>query len=431
MAGRKGLLFLANSLFIVWGGAASFLLLGAFSMLISLLAIGVIRFKTRWALALALILTITPLAVTKYTMFFIHAINTVMDLHVAAPSFIIPMGISFVTFEAISLLVDIFKGKISRTPSPLDIYIYLTFFPTITSGPILRYDEFETGLRSAPLSRDVSTALERICLGLCKKVLVADKIAVLADSYFDGTALGNSYSAMGLWMGSMAYSLQLYFDFSGYSDMAIGIGGLLGFNIRENFNRPYQACGISDFWRRWHLSLTQWFRDYIYIPLGGNRCSPLRHIQNLLVVWLLTGIWHGANWTFILWGLAYFVFLVAEKSILKSGIQLPRLVKHAYTLFIVNLLWVPFRAKDLSTAFQYMAGMFGGGVGVIEKRAIRFVPFMLLAIALCLPWENILHRFNGRQEVLFLKNAVLVILTGLALCSLINSSYAPYIYGNF
>lgn len=175
-------------------------------------------------------------------------------------------------------------------------------------------------------------------IGLCKKVLIADKIAVLADYYFDGIAKGNTYSVWGLWIGSAAYTLQLYFDFSGYSDMAIGIGGLLGFKIPENFNKPYQSGSIREFWRRWHISLCTWFRDYVYIPLGGNRCSVIKHVRNMLIVWLLTGIWHGANWNFVIWGLGYFILLIAENYIAPLKNIGKHWYGHIYSLFFVNLL---------------------------------------------------------------------------------------------
>lgn len=428
---RKVLFLLSNSLFLVWGGAGSFLMLCAYAVLICLLALFVSRNRSRWALAVSAVLAAAPLIVIKYTLFIINTINGLTGFHASAPSIIVPTGISFVSFEALSLLADIFRGKIDRNPSLLNTYLYLTFFPTVTSGPILRYDKFEGGLNNPWAECDYTDAIERIVVGLCKKVLVADKIAALADYYFDGTALGNRYSCLGLWIGSIAYTLQLYFDFSGYSDMAIGIGKLLGFDIPENFDRPYQAGSISDFWKRWHISLTKWFRDYIYIPLGGNRCSKSRHIINMLAVWLLTGIWHGADWTFILWGLGYFILLTAEKYFPQKLSQTPNVIGHLYTLFFVNLLWVPFRASGLTAAARYVRGMFGGGTGAIEEKAVRFLPFLALTIILCFPWKKLFSGFSQKKWFVFLKGAALIILVGLAMCAMVNSSYAPYIYGNF
>ena len=428
---RKVLFFLANCLFLAWGGAGSFLVLCVFSFLVYLLTALVYRFRSRKVLALSILITAVPLVVLKYTVFIINMINSVTGTETAAPSFVIPTGISFITFEAISLLADIFRGKVDKKPGLINTFLYLTFFPTVTSGPILRYKDFQGGLYNTAISPDYNTAIERIAIGMCKKLLVADKIAVLADYYFDGTAMGNRYSILGLWLGSIAYTLQLYFDFSGYSDMAIGIGQLLGFNIKENFDKPYQAYSISDFWNRWHISLTSWFRDYIYIPLGGNRCSRNRHIMNMLVVWLVTGLWHGADWTFIIWGLGYFILLTAEKYRPQKWIHRGSVFSHIYTLFFVNLLWVPFRAKNLSTAALYLRGMFGGGKGMIEEKAVHFLPSLILIVLLCFPWEKLLSGLFRKKWFVFLRQAVLIILVCWAICALINSSYAPYIYGNF
>lgn len=440
---RSLLFLLANTLFLVWGGAGSLLFLCAFAVLVWLLSILVSRVGSRWALALSLVLTAAPLVVVKYKAFLIRTVNAVTGSGREVPSLFVPTGISFVTFEAVSLLVDLYRGKIEQRPSLVRTYLYLTFFPTVTSGPIIRFGEFEGGLRDRMAGCDYAAAMERIAVGLCKKVLIADKMAYLADYYFDGTALGNSYSCIGLWIGSIAYTLQLYYDFSGYSDMAVGIGQLLGFRIRENFNAPYQAASISDFWNRWHMSLTQWFRDYVYIPLGGNRCSAGRHILNMLAVWLLTGIWHGADWTFILWGLGYFVLLTGEKYLGQGKKQGKRqgekrgekpginIIGHLYTLFFVNLLWVPFRASGLGAAGRYVRGMFGGGTGPIEEKAVHFLPFLAVAVLLCLPWKKLLAGLRQKKWFQYASGALLIVIVFLAVCAMVNSSYAPYIYGNF
>ena len=428
---RKILLLMVNCIFLIWGGTGGFLILCAYSVLIYLLSAAVYRIKSPGTLALSLILAAAPLIAIKYTVFIINTINTVLRTNTAVPKVIVPIGISFVTFEAISLLADLYKGKISRNPSPLNTFLYLTFFATVTSGPILRYDRFEEGLSCSTSTCEYTSSIERIIIGLSKKVLIADKLAYIADYYFDGTALGNRYSSIGLWVGAIAYTLQLYYDFSGYSDMAVGIGGLLGFDITENFNRPYQAASISDFWRRWHISLTQWFRDYVYIPLGGNRCSVYRHIFNMLVVWLLTGIWHGSDWSFVIWGLGYFVLLALEKYVPLKPVLNSKIISHVYTLFFVILLWVPFRAENLAVSSDYIRGMFGAGSGMIEEKAVRFLPFMSLAIILCFPWEKVFSRFHSGRWFALLKGLVIIALGALAVCGMANLSYAPYIYGNF
>jgi D-alanyl-lipoteichoic acid acyltransferase DltB (MBOAT superfamily) len=308
--------------------------------------------------------------------------------------------------------------------------LYLLFFPTVTSGPIFRFRNFKDGLNGKINVSNYGNAIDRIIIGLSKKVLVADKIAVLADYYFDGVAAGVSYSSLGLWIGSIAYTLQLYFDFSGYSDMAIGIGQLMGFDICQNFNDPYQANSISDFWKRWHISLSQWFRDYVYIPLGGNRCTKKRHILNLLIVWILTGIWHGADWSFVLWGFGYFVLLTVEKYVPAMKKIGNHWYGHVYALFFINFLWIPFRADNLYVAFQYISGLFGKSGGV-ERKAITFLPYMAIAICLCLPWKRLLEQYKSKKLWLALKGCVMLVLAGLAFCAVVNASYAPYIYGNF
>jgi D-alanyl-lipoteichoic acid acyltransferase DltB (MBOAT superfamily) len=351
---------------------------------------------------------------------------------VNAPKLVVPVGISFYTFEAVSLLCDIRMRKIKEKVSLSDVYLYLLFFPTVTSGPIFRFRDFRDGMNGKLNLSGYGSAIDRIIIGLSKKVLVADKIAVLADYYFDGVASGNNYSCPGLWIGSITYTLQLYFDFSGYSDMAIGIGKLLGFDICENFNNPYQANSISDFWKRWHISLSQWFRDYVYIPLGGSRCSKSRHILNLFIVWVLTGIWHGADWSFVVWGLGYFVLLALEKYV-------PAMKKignywygHIYALFFINLLWVPFRADNLSVTLRYVSGMFGAnGALALEGKAIAFLPFLAVAVCLCFPWKKWLERYEQNKPYKILKGSAMIVLTAMAVCAVINSSYAPYIYGNF
>ncbi|MDO4219256.1 MAG: MBOAT family O-acyltransferase [Synergistaceae bacterium] len=389
------------------------------------------KLKNRWIVTVSLILAILPLIFVKYSIFVINNINALMRLHIPIPSIIVPMGISFFTFEAVSLLVDVFKGKV-KDISLLHTYLYLSFVPTVTSGPIIRYSEFISGLEEPLFEADsYLNAVERIILGLGKKVLIANKIAILANYYFDGVAIDNNYSTIGLWIGSIAYTIQLYFDFSGYSDMAIGIGKLMGFTLRENFDKPYQASSISDFWKRWHISLTQWLRDYIYIPLGGNRCRISRHIFNMFVIWILTGIWHGADWSFVIWGLGYFVLLTIEKYVPIFNKISSSIIGHIYTLFFVNLLWIPFRAKNLSVTCRFLKGMFFGGTGIVEDKAIRFLPFLVMAISLCLPWNRWLTRFDKNHYFKMIKMMLLIIIFILALCAVVNSSYAPYIYGNF
>lgn len=427
---RIMLIALANCVFLIRGGAGSFLFICAFAVIIRLFSLLISKIKKRWILALCIVFAVMLLVFFKYTVFLIGMMNPLSDSKAWTSSIVVPIGISFVTFEAVSLLADIYRGKTDEVPGIIDTWLYLSFFPTVTSGPIIRFDEFEGGLTSPSFSFDRAASIERIAVGLCKKTLIADKVAILADYYFDGIASGSSYSAAGLWLGSIAYTLQLYFDFSGYSDMAIGIGQLMGFDIRENFNSPYQADSISDFWKRWHMSLTQWFRDYVYIPLGGNRCRKLRHVFNMLVVWFVTGLWHGADWTFILWGLGYFILLTAEKYVPVMKKITGNIAGHIYTLFFVDLLWIPFRSDNMSAAVRYIRGMFAGGL-LIEDKAVRFMPLLVLAVLLCFPWNRLLSRFADKKWFCVIKGVTMIILTAFAICGAVNSTYSPYIYGDF
>lgn len=426
------LIILANSLFYVWGGIGIFAFLFFFSVFVKFFSIIIDKTKNKLLFGIIISTTLTPLILVKYLAFIISNVNSLFHLDIYSPNLVMPIGISFFTFEAISLLSDIYAERIDEKVSLISIYGYLSLFPTVTSGPIIRYQQFSRGFIGGIEYKNYNVQIERIVIGLCKKVLIADKIAVLADYYFDGVKAGNSYSCAGLWIGSIAYTLQLYFDFSGYSDMAIGMGTMLGFDMGENFNKPYQASSISQFWKRWHISLSQWFRDYVYIPLGGNRCKVSRHIFNMLIVWLLTGIWHGADWSFVIWGMGYFVLLIVEKYIPVMKKIETSWIGHFYTLFFVNLLWIPFRASSLRDASNYILGMIGiGSSSVIESNAIRFIPYLAVAVLLCFPLSKFFNRFEKKMWYGVIRGICILVLAGLAVCAVVNTSYAPYIYGNF
>lgn len=426
------LVILMNSIFYIWGGISAFFFVVVFSFMVWLFGRIIAGNKRKSLFIIMVCMALLPLMRVKYAGVVVGNLNSLFGGRLPYPEIMIPLGISFFTFEAISLLSDIYWGKIADKVSFLEVYSYLTFFPTVTSGPIMRFGDFKKGLTNEICTTSYDGAIEKILLGLGKKVLIADKLAVLANYYFDGMTAGNTFSCAGLWVGSVAYTLQLYFDFSGYSDMAMGIGQLLGFKIGKNFNSPYQANSISDFWRRWHISLSQWFRDYVYIPLGGNRCSVSRHILNLFVVWFLTGIWHGTGLSFIMWGMGYFLLLTGEKYIPFMKNMGTKWYGHIYALFFINLLWVPFRADSLTVALKYLAGMFGiGSSGILESRAVAFMPYLFMAAALCFPWEKVVEKYLQNRVCKFLKGIVMIVLFVLAVSAVISSSYTAYIYGNF
>ncbi len=414
--GRLILCVISNVVFYIWGGYKAFLL----SLAICLITWGLQHLvakypKSHWALISSVIIA-TPLFISKYLW-----------------DFFAVMGLSFYTFEAISLIVDTFKEEDHKQRSLLEIFHYMFFFPTVSQGPIIRIKCFEEGLHRNPAVADFNTGVRRFVIGLGKKVLVADKIAPLADYYFNGVSAGNNYSCFGLWMGSIAYTLQIYFDFSGYSDMAIGIAKLLGFNLPENFNAPYMATSIKDFWTRWHISLSTWFRDYLYIPLGGNRAGEIRTIINMLVVWLVTGIWHGNDLSFIVWGLGFFLLLIFEKFGGKVSALITRgKIGHIYTLFSINLLWVFFRSSSLFASVKYLEGLFNVGSGMkIEKIAIRYVPFIIVMSLLCMPWNKIKLLYVNNRIVKMAGDICLIAILILSVCAITNTTYAPFIYGKF
>lgn len=416
---KKTMIIFANIIFYIWGGSQAFLLVLAICLLAYCACKIIEKKKNKWLLLFFCVVIIIPLIESKYTGVFSN------------DNVVLPLGISFYTFTALSCVIDIYNAKTSHVPTFMEMFMYICFFPCISSGPIVRFENFAEGLKRPVELVGLNVGVELLVIGLCKKVLVADKLSPLVAYYFDGVAMGNEYSSLGLWIGSIAYSMQIYFDFSGYSEMAIGIAKMLGFEIPMNFNKPYQANSIQDFWRRWHISLSTWFRDYIYIPLGGSKCSVWKQIRNMLVVWIVTGLWHGADISFLVWGLGYFLLLVGEKYIKPLKEIGNKWCGHIYTLFFVNLLWVPFRAVDMETATKYVKGMFCITLKSIEGKAIEYIPILLVGGALCLPWNKIVGKYLHGYGSIVLKSIILIVFLYIAICAVVNATYTPYIYGNF
>lgn len=312
--------------------------------------------KKRW-LSAAVIIDILLLGIFKYVSFISENIALLAKNDSLIISIVLPIGISFFTFQMMSYVFDVYYGNAAAQKNPLYVALYITLFPQLIAGPIVRYIEVEEDILARTETRaDFSQGFRRFVYGLGKKILIANFVAQIADNVFDSLV---HPSVLMAWLGAIAYTLQIYFDFSGYSDMAIGLGKMFGFRFSENFNYPYIAKNITDFWRRWHISLSTWFRDYVYIPMGGNRVKKSRWIWNLFVVWLLTGIWHGANWTFVLWGLFYFVVLLIEK--LTGFTKKIGVLSYIYTSVVVIIAWVFFRAADISSGFTYLGHMVGVG----------------------------------------------------------------------
>ena len=431
---RNIFLFLASIIFYAWGEPVYVLLMLSSITVNWLFGRCIMAGKNSTVIAaLAVVYNLAFLFVFKYLDFAITNCNNLLSLSIPLFGIELPIGISFYTFQAMSYVIDVKRKPELAQRSLLNVGLYIACFPQLIAGPIVRYETVAQQIRERTESwNDVTVGLRRFLWGLAKKVILANNLAKFADLAFDGTELSTALA----WLGAAAYMLQIYFDFSGYSDMAIGLGRMFGFRFDENFNYPYAASGITDFWRRWHISLSTWFRDYVYIPLGGNRVRPARHILNLFLVWLLTGIWHGANWTFILWGLIYFLLLMLEKyTPLK---RVPKLFGHLYTLLAVCLCWVLFRAASLSSALEYLKAMFGAApLGIWDGNASivltnGFVYFLLGAI-LSFPIVPFFAKkpFVQKPVVQYLLAFFQLLVFLLTIGFILSSSYDPFIYFNF
>ena len=371
------------------------------------------------------------LAVFKYADFAIRTVNALCGLHLPLTGIALPIGISFFTFQGLSYVIDVYREPKMVSHSFKKVLLYIAFFPQLIAGPIVKYHDVEQEIDSRRTTpQETALGIRRFICGLSKKLLLSNALGQMADTVFALPA--GEIGMLAGWTGAICYALQIYFDFSGYSDMAIGLGRMFGFHFRENFNYPYTATTIKEFWRRWHISLSTWFRDYVYIPLGGNRCSPARHIFNLLAVWTLTGFWHGANWTFMAWGLYFGVLLILEKKFLAGLVtRLPSVLQHVYALFFIVIGWVVFRSDSMGLAVQYIGSMFTSGVPrnrfVIEY-LVRFWPYLLFGVVLSVP---IFPRLQATRVWRVLELPVLAGLLLLCMMNLLASSYNPFIYFRF
>ena len=394
----------------------------------------------RWRLAClipAVMIDIGAIAFFKYGDFALVNIEALLGIPTPRIGLPLPIGISFFTFQIMSYTIDVYRGEVPAQRSLLKLTTYVALFPQLVAGPIVRYQtiaqELDDREESLPLFAE---GLHRFIWGLGKKVIFANSMALLADTVY---APGQGSLPTGiLWVGAFAYALQIYFDFSGYSDMASGMGRMFGFHFLENFEHPYCSASITEFWRRWHISLGTWFRDYVYIPLGGNRVRFGRMIFNMLVVWALTGLWHGANWNFILWGLYYFLLLLIEKLLSRRRLEkVPAILRRGGTLFLVLLGWVLFRIEDMSELGRVFAGMFcytGGTSAYLAGHHDALYPLYLLlpACIACLPVGAWLQKkLPQHAGVTILRAAADVALFALCVFMLLGSTYNPFIYFRF
>mgnify|MGYP000462916860 CR=1 FL=1 len=393
--------------------------------------------KSRILITLTLVFNLSIIFVFKYLMFTLTNIRELFRYDFNIPNIILPIGISFFTFQAISYVLDVYRKKGEAQKNPLNVGLYISFFPQLIAGPIVRYQTIADQINGRKETlRDFSQGVCRFIVGLGKKVLIANTLAIVADRAFSLPV--GELSVLMAWLGVLAYTFQIFFDFSGYSDMAIGLGKMFGFHFLENFDYPYISKSISEFWRRWHISLGTWFRDYVYFPLGGSRVnSNWRLVFNLFVVWGLTGMWHGANWTFICWGLMYFIFIAFEKLTgFEKRFRITP-IRHIYTLLIVIFGWVLFRSDTIGQAWQYIQSMFGlntnafiDNTALINAMENKYI--FLFGILFSVPFAKwFSNRFGKSKAVMILYPVIMALIFIISIASIVKSTYNPFIYFNF
>jgi len=434
---KNTVLLLSSLVFYGWGEPKLlFLMLFTIAMFYGCgLAMGKAQtkpWKKVW-LIVSIVISVSLLGLFKYADFFIDSFNAVTGLSVPFLRLALPVGISFYTFQCLSYTIDVYRGNVPVQKNPISFGAYVALFPQLIAGPIVRYIDVARELDNRTHSwDDVALGLRRFLVGLAKKIIIADNFALLMKLFRESS----QPSVLFYWMYAIAFTLNIYFDFSGYSDMAIGLGRVFGFRFIENFNYPYLSKSVAEFWRRWHMSLGSWFRDYIYIPLGGNRVSKGRWVFNTLVVWMLTGAWHGAAWNFILWGLLYAVCLMAEKWI-PALQKLPTILRRLYTLLVVILGFVLFNAESLSQAGSDIAGMFGfGNVPLCSTETLYYLRsygllFVLGFVGATPLVRNTARKLGDRKLGAILEPIVLVALLLVCTAYLVDGSFSPFLYFRF
>lgn len=457
LRGKNTVLFFMSLIFYAWGEPV-YIVLMIYSSVLDYVCGRMIysadrqekNGKKKAFLCVSMVGNLALLGVFKYLGFFTQTVNSVFHLSIPVFSLALPVGISFYTFQTMSYSLDVYRGTI--TPQKNFIYFgaYVAMFPQLIAGPVVRYSDIarELDCRTENLNGFASGARKLIC-GLAKKVLIANTMAAVADPLFENPA--SSLGVLGTWIAIIAYTFQIFFDFSGYSDMAIGMGRMMGFNYPENFNYPYISRSVTEFWRRWHITMSTFFRDYVYIPLGGSRCSVIKWLRNVFIVWFLTGLWHGAAWHYVAWGLYFGVLLVVEKFLLRKLLEKSRVISHVYAMLMIVCGWVIFRCDSVSDAFSFIGSMFGasGLYGsdtvpspvLLQQSGVSTVFFVTLIFAVLfsapiIPWlknklESSCTKLALRGAVYCTADFVLIVLLVLSSVQLALGSYNPFIYFDF
>ena len=432
---KNTVLLLSSLVFYAWGEPKCVLLMAATILLFYFcgLAMGKWEKQKKLWLALSVAVSLGLLAVFKYADFFVSSFNAVTGLSVPLLKLALPIGISFYTFQCLSYTIDVYRGKAEVQRNLISFGAYVVLFPQLIAGPIVRYVDVARALESRTHSfRAVYRGLGRFLVGLGKKVLLADQFALLLTAYRDTP----DPSVLFAWLYAVGFCLQIYFDFSGYSDMAIGLGRVLGFRFSENFDYPYTARSVTEFWRRWHISLGSWFRDYVYIPLGGNRVKPARWVFNILVVWMLTGLWHGAAWNFVVWGLLFALLLMLEKAVPQLK-EIPGILGHLYVLLMVAVSFVVFNAESFSQAGSDLSAMFGlSGLPLVTEHTLyvlrSFSLLLILGVVGATPLvKNLATKIRETKAGKVLEAAMYVLLLLVCTAYLVDGSFSPFLYFRF
>ena len=434
-------LVIASLIFYSWGEPVWVCLLIFSSILDYTVSLGIEKYRgkkiTKLFIALSVVINLGLLAAFKYSGFFISTLNGIFRLSLHVPTFSLPIGISFYTFQTMSYSLDVYKGDVKAQKSFINFLMFVSLFPQLIAGPIVRYSDIDTQIDHRTVTIDgFAKGMTRFMAGLGKKVLIANYAGSLAESLLANV---DNAAVMSVWVGVLFYAFQIYFDFSGYSDMAIGLGRMFGFDYPENFKYPYISTSITDFWRRWHITLSSFFRDYVYIPLGGNRVSLPRQILNLFIVWGLTGLWHGASWNFVIWGLYYFVFLCLEKFVFKKFIdKIPKIIRWVYSMFVVLVGWMIFYFEDFSAMKSVFSVAFGASGNaftdpVMNAMILNNIPFIIIAAIACAPIAKLVKAGVAKlkQRAPVTEPIFNVVMLVLCVASLAGSTYNPFLYFRF
>ena len=438
---KNYLLLVASLFFYAWGEPTYIVI-----MILSIIANFIFgrqvsienKYRKIW-LTISVIFNIGMLGVFKYTGFFIDNLNNIFNLNIMNPQIALPLGISFFTFQAMSYVIDVYRHDAKVQNNIFNMALYISLFPQLVAGPIVRYQTIADQIieREHNLLK-FEKGIGRFILGLSKKVILANSLGLLADSVFSTNI--NDIAILSSWLGIISYSLQIFFDFSGYSDMAIGLGQMFGFEFLENFNYPYISKSASEFWRRWHISLGSWFRDYVYIPLGGSRKGKVRTYINLFIVWFLTGFWHGASWTFIAWGLYFGILIAIEKAFLEKLLEkVWNPIRHIYLIIIVMIGWIFFRADNFNYAFGYIGSLFGSkGQLLYNNDTLRYMNdywyIIIISIIGSMPiFKILISKVKCKDTNIYhiIKGLILMILFVYISITLVNSTYNPFLYFRF